>query len=714
MIRLFVLSTVLSLITFPVSVSAEGKSPYTPEDLHRLHRVSDPAVSPDGKWVAFVVKEQDFDENKSSSDIWMVPAEGGAPRQMTTSPKSDNTPRWSPDGKMIAFLSGRDEDGDVQIWLLPADGGEARRVTDFPGGVDDVAWTPDGKSLLFPARVYPDCENLACTEERDEAKEEDKVSAMVHEHLLYRHWMAYEDGKTQHLFVVSVNPPGTTGAGEPRDLTPGLRYDALIYWLASAGREYDFSPDGTYIYFAGNQDDDQAVSYNMEIYRASLGGTQGEGIDPGEGIEKITSNPAADGCPRVSPDGSRLAYRATGRPGYEADRYELMVMDLGTRSTQSLTREFDRSVGDLFWSTDGKTLFFEAEDRGDINLFAVPAAGGTVRTVIGGEGPTGQGYHLDVRLAEQGFFVYRYRNFAHSYEIYRCEADGSDPRPLTAVNGELYEEVYIPDADEIWYKGAGGDLVQGFVLRPLDFDPSKKYPMMVRIHGGPQQTFGRAFRNEYAIFTGAGYVVFFCNPRGSTAFGQKFCDEIRGDWGGKVVKDIRAGVKHVIKKYPFVDPERIGAWGGSFGGFMCNWIEGHNDDKLFAALVSHAGDADQWSAYGSTEELWFPEWEMLGTPWENSRLYDKLSPIRYAGDFATPMLITHGELDYRVPITGSEQMFTALQRRGVPSKFIRFPDEGHWIMKPQNRRFWYGSILDWFDQWLKRGGVCDFVAARPR
>ena len=297
MIRLFVLSTVLSLITFPVSVSAEGKSPYTPEDLHRLHRVSDPAVSPDGKWVAFVVKEQDFDENKSSSDIWMVPAEGGAPRQMTTSPKSDNTPRWSPDGKMIAFLSGRDEDGDVQIWLLPADGGEARRVTDFPGGVDDVAWTPDGKSLLFPARVYPDCENLACTEERDEAKEEDKVSAMVHEHLLYRHWMAYEDGKTQHLCVVSVNPPGTTGAGEPRDLTPGLRYDALIYWLASAGREYDFSPDGTYIYFAGNQDDDQAVSYNMEIYRASLGGTQGEGIDPGEGIEKITSNPAADGCP---------------------------------------------------------------------------------------------------------------------------------------------------------------------------------------------------------------------------------------------------------------------------------------------------------------------------------------------------------------------------------------------------------------------------------
>ena len=268
----------------------------------------------------------------------------------------------------------------------------------------------------------------------------------------------------------------------------------------------------------------------------------------------------------------------------------------------------------------------------------------------------------------------------------------------------LFKKEITPDGEEIWYEGAEGADVHGFLIKPLNFDPEKKYPLMVRVHGGPQQMFGYAYRTEYALFSGADYAVFFCNPRGSTGYGQEFCDGIRGDWGGKVIEDIRSGVSYVLENYPWVDGDRVGAWGGSYGGFVCNWLQGHNEDGMFSVLVSHAGEADQWSAYGSTEELWFPEWELLGTPWDNPDLYDELSPIRYAKSFSTPHLIIHGELDYRVPITGGEQMFTALQRQGVPSKMIRFPDEDHWIQRPQNNAFWYESILDWFDQWLKRDG----------
>ena len=627
----------------------------------------------------------DLEENTRNSDIWVVPASGGEPKQLTTSPKGDSSPRWSPDGKTIAFVSSREEGS--QIWLLPFEGGEARKLTDFPDGVSEIQWTPDGGALIFVGRVYPDCDDIECTKERDEEKEENKVKAMVHEHLLYRHWDTYEDGKAGHLFVIS------TAGGDPTDLTPGLKYDALTYWLASAGRDYDVSPDGHYLYFAGNQDEDQAVSYNSEVYRVPMAGGE---------MEKMTDNPAADNHPRISSDGRWLAYRATRRPGYESDQYDLILMDVETKTVRNLTEDVDLSVSGLFWSHDAKTIFFEAEDKGDVNLFAIPATGGPVKNVIGGDGPTGHGYHFDCQLFPNGdSFIYRYRDMTHLYEVYRCCKRGRTVTPLTRVNQELYDSYHFPDAEEFWYEGADGAQVHGFLVKPIGFDPEKKYPMMVRIHGGPQQMFGYALRNEYAIFSGAGYAVFFCNPRGSTGYGQQFCDQIRGDYGGKVFQDIKAGVRYVLDTYPFVDGNRVGAWGGSFGGFMVNWIEGHNEDGMFAALVSHAGNADKWSAYGSTEELWFPEWDQYGPPWEYPELSDELSSVRYAKNFKTPMLITHGELDYRVAITGGEQMFTALQRMGVPSKMIRFPDENHWIMKPQNREFWYGSILDWFDQWLK-------------
>jgi len=687
--RLVLILALFSLFVFSqISFAGEEKKPFTPDDIWKLKRVSDPQLSPDGRWIAFVITETNFDENKRNSDIYIVSTKGGKPKRMTTSPKNDNSPRWSPDGNSLAFLSTRD--GDTQIYILPLAGGEAQKVTDFPGGVGEFIWLPDGSGIVFTARTYLDCADIDCIKKKDEEKEKNKVKAMVHRHLLYRHWDTYEDGKVQHLFLFKLKDK------KPIDLTPELEFDALTYWLAASGREFDVSPDGKMLYFSGKQERDQAVSYNEEIWRVPIFGGK---------VERVTDNPAADTHPRVSPDGKYLAYTATKRPGYESDRYELMVMELPNGKPRSLTAGFDRSVGTFFWSYDSRRIYFEAEDRADVNLFCVSLDGGDVKTVIGGDGPTGHGYHFDVQAGPKDkFFIYSYRPMTHYYEIFRCDARGRKVKQITFVNKKLYDRFYFPDAEEVWFKGAGGTMVHGFLIRPINFDPKKKYPLMVRIHGGPQQMFGYAYRTEYAIFAGAGYVVFFCNPRGSTGYGQKFTDEIRGDWGGKVIEDIKNGVRYILNKNPWIDPNKVGAWGGSFGGFVCNWLQGHNDDNMFAVLVSHAGDADQWSSYGSTEELWFPEWEFYGAPWDNPELCDKLSPIRYAKKFHTPHLIIHGELDYRVPITGGEQMFTALQRLGVPSKMIRFPDEGHWILKPQNQRFWYAEILDWFDRWLKRGG----------
>jgi dipeptidyl aminopeptidase/acylaminoacyl peptidase len=672
------------LAAFSASGAAERK-PLTPGDIWKLKAVGEPQLSPDGRWIAYALTVTDFEKNSRNADIWLVPSGGGEPRRLTTSEKRDDTPAWSPDGGTLAFISSRD--GDPQIYALSLAGGEARRVTDFPGGVEDMIWTPDGKGFVFAARTYLDCRDLDCVAKKDKEKEESKVGAKVHEHLLYRHWDAYEDGKVQHLFYTAVE------GGEPRDLTSDLKFDALTFWLASVGRDFEVSPDGTMLYFSGKQAEAQAVSYNEEVWCMPLAGDE---------VKRITTNPAADTHPRVSPDGRYLAYRATRRPGYESDRAELVLMDLPEGEPRSLTAEFDRSVGEFFWAADGKSIYFEAEDRGDVDLFVVPVKGGAVRTVIGPEA-AGRGFHSDVAAGpKEAFFVYRHRPLAHTYEIFRCDRTGGNPKQITFANREFYDTFFVPQAaEEYRWKGPDGADVQGWLIKPMNFDPGKKYPMMVRVHGGPQQMWAVAYRTEFALFPGAGYAVFFCNPRGSLGYGQKFCDDIRGDWGGTVVEDLKAGVRTVLEKNPWIDAKRVGAWGDSYGGFFCNWLQGHNEDGMFAVLVSHAGDAEEWSSYGSTDELWFPEWDLTGTPWDEPDVYDRLSPIRYAKHFATPHLFTHGDLDYRVPITGGETMFTALQRLGIPSKMIRFTDEGHWILKPQNAEFWYRSVLDWFDRWLK-------------
>jgi len=687
--RLFIF--VLAALCLSAGAAAAEKKPFTTDQLASIKRVAEPALSPDGKWIAFKVVETLYEKNKRRSRIYVVSSSGGTPRALTSGEKGDSSPAWSPDGKWMAFLSSR-RGGGSQIYMMPfTQGGEPEQLTSFPGGIDDFRFTPDGEGLVFAARTYFDCgDDLKCIRKKDRRKRTDTVSARVHEHLLYRHWDSYEDGKAQHLFFLPVSHSETPA--QPTDITPTLKWDALTYWLMSAGRDFDISPDGKWVYFSGMQEKDQAVSYNYEIFRSPLAGGE---------LEKVTTNPASDMLPRVSPNGDFLAYRATRRPGYESDRYELMVRELETGETRSLTESLDRSVGTLFWSPDGKSIYFEAENQGSIDLYSVDLKGKETTRVTTAE-KTGAGYHLHAQADSRGkFFVYLYRTIDMTYEIYRCRTDGSGPQPVTEINKSVYEEYHIPTAEEVWFEGAEGASVHGFLVKPKDFDPGRKYPMMVRVHGGPQQMFGYAFRYEFALFSSAGYFVFFCNPRGSTGYGQEFTDGVRADWGGKPIDDLKAGVRHVLEKYPAIDPAKVGAWGGSYGGYIVNWLQGHNQDKMFAALVSHAGGANRWSAWGTTEELWFPEWEMMGPPWKNPELNDRLSPIRYAEHFSTPQLITHGDLDYRVRVSGGEVMFSALQRRGVPSKMIRFPDENHWIMQPHNQRFWFKAILEWFDQWLK-------------
>ena len=681
---------VVLMIVAAAGVFAAEKKPFGPNEISKIKRVGDLALSPDGKWVAYLVTETMMARNKRRSHIYVVATAGGDPRVLTVGAKGDGHPVWTPDGRSLGFVSSRDKGS--QVYLMPFDqGGEPRKLTNFPLGIDEFAFTPDGKGLVFAARTYLSCkENLLCIKKQDAALRADPVSAVVHERLLYRHWDTYEDGKVQHLFY---QPLGRKQEPEePRDITPELGWDALSFWLLSAGREFDVTPDSEYVYFAGTQEDEQATTYNHDIYRAS--------IKDGK-VEKITDNPASDMLPRVSPDGRYLAWRGSTRVGYESDRYQLMLRELDSGKERSLTPDTDLSVGNVTWSPDSKKIYFEAEEKAHINLYEVDLQGRSVTPVVGPE-RSGPGYHLMVQVdPKRKFFVYLYRTIDMLYEIYRCRIDGSRPEALTAVNAEVYATYHIPTAEEVWFNGAEGAKVHGFVVKPIDYDPDKRYPLMVRVHGGPQQMFGYAFRYEFAVFSSAGYFVFFCNPRGSTGYGQEFSDGVRGDWGGKPVDDLKAGVAHVLEKYPAIDPARVGAWGGSYGGFIVNWLQGHNQDRMFAALVAHAGSAGRWAAWGTTEELWFPEWEMHGPPWENPELNDKLSPIRYAADFATPQLITHGDQDYRVHVSGGEAMFSALQRRGVPSKFIRFPDENHWVMKPHNQRFWYRSILEWFDQWLK-------------
>jgi dipeptidyl aminopeptidase/acylaminoacyl peptidase len=650
-------------------------------DMIQMHRLGEAQVSPDGKWVAYTVSTPDMDANRGLSNIWVVPIAGGASLQLTQS-GHDSSPVWSPDGKTIAFLSARS--GDSQVYLISMDGGEAKPLTHLSTGTDIVKWSPDGKTIAFTSGVYPDCKDDACNSSRDAEKEKDKVKAHVAEHLLYRHWTHWNEGKRSHLFVLAAD-----GSGTSRDLTAGANYDVPPDERGGPS-DLNFSPDSKEICFTAVTDPVEAISTNGDLFVVPVAGGE---------AKRITTQPGFDGGPAYSPDGKYIAYHAQLTAEYESDRWRVMLYDRATGKIEHLSEAFDHSANELTWSADSKTIYFTAEDETLQPIYSMgPRAGDAPKKLIANS------YNLGISLSNDGkTLVFERTSLAMPAEIFAASSDGSGVRQLTHQNDAILASLKMNDPETFWFEGAGGTRVQAMLIRPPDFDATKKYPLLVLLHGGPQTMWSNAwgYRWNAQVFSAAGYITLMINRRGSTGYGQKFTDEITNDWGGKAYVDVMNGVDFVLKKYSYTDGSRMAAAGGSYGGYMADWIATHTG--RFKAIISHAGIYDKNSMY-ATEELWFEEHDMQGMPWTSGENYRKWAPLTYAADlakFKTPTLVIAGERDYRVPYTQSLEFFNTLQRQGVPSKLVVFPDEGHWILKPQNSQFWYKTFLDWLTTYLK-------------
>ncbi|HEV8137981.1 MAG TPA: S9 family peptidase [Pyrinomonadaceae bacterium] len=672
--RFALLIPVLLLVT--TAAIAQTRT-YTIEDLLKVRRVADPQVSPDGTRVAFTIGDVNYDANRVVNQIYVVSIDGGNPKQLTNGQSSSSAPRWSPDGKKIAFTTGG------QVWTMDSDGDHKDQVTKISTGAAAPVWSPDSKWIAFTSDVYPDCADDDCNKKRDETNEASKVKAHITTRLLFRHWDEWRDVKRTHVFVVSSK------GGTARDITQG-DFDSPPY-AAASGVDFAFSPDSTELAYLRNPDKVEATSTNSDIYVVSLNGGSAKNI--------TQINHGYDVGPIYSADGRFIVYRSQATAGFEADRWRLMVYNRANGTSTEITRGFDQQVDEAVLSKDGN-VYFTAGERGKSPVFRVPLTGGTVQKVVPNV------FASSLRVTADGKrLVFAGSSLASPAEIYAVNVDGSSLNPLTSVNAQLMSQANLTKAEEIEWTGALGKKIHGFIVKPNNFDPSRKYPLVVLIHGGPQGAWSDnwGYRWNPQVFANAGYVVFTPNPRGSTGYGQQFVNEISGDWGGKAYVDIMNGVADVLRRSPFIDRNQIGAAGASYGGYMINWIEGHNNDPRFRfkVLVCHDGVFNLTSMYGATEELWFPEWEFKGTPWSNPAMYSRWSPHNFINNFNTPILIIHGELDFRVPFGDGLQLYTAVQRKGIDSKFLSFPDEGHWVLKPQNSNLWYHTVLDWLDKYLR-------------
>jgi len=674
--------------TTPNASATGEKRPFTFEDMMKLKRVGAPVPSPDGKWIVFDAVDVDLEANTRISHLWIVAATGGEARRLNQTPNHEERPRFSPDGKRLIWTSKATD--PTQIWMsnfTPESGGldgTPHQVTNISTGADGAIWSPDGKNIIFVSSVYPDAKDDAENKRRDEELGKSKVKAKIFTKLLYRHWASYTEFKRSHLFVVSAEADASQ-PNSARDLTPG-DHDVPPFNLGGQDM-YAISPDGQELAYTSNIDEVEATSTNNEIFIAPMsGGTP----------KKISISPGSDATPIYSPDGNHIAWRSMARAGYEADKSSLVVYQRKLGESRNATQTFDRSVDSLTWSPDSKTIFFTAEDRGEMPIYALPLDAKEPREVS-------RLHAGDIVFSNDGTnLFFTQMSVMAPNEIGRLEIKGASqakPVAVTHMNDALLAQISMQPLEPFTFKGAANADVQGFLVKPPGFDARKKYPLKFLIHGGPQGAWGNSwsYRWNPELFAAGGYVVVMINFHGSTGYGQAFTDAIQGDWGGKPYEDLMKGLDYVEKTYPFIDKTREAALGASYGGYMANWILGHTD--RFKCIVSHDGVFNTESQYGTTEELWFKEWEFKGPPWKNRELYRKFSPHVFAEKFKTPTLVVHGQLDFRVDVSEGLQLFTTLQRLKVPSKMLYFPDEGHWVLKPQNSRLWWKTVNDWVDQW---------------
>jgi len=665
----FFMLTIVSVSGQATRASA-ARHPISFDDFIGMDAVSDLQLSPNGRLAAFVVTDYSLQTNRGNSDIWIVGIGDRRPaRQLTNKPGSDSQPRWSPDSKHLAFVS--DRDGSSQIYLVSPTGGEPKKVSRLKMGPSNLTWSPDGASIAFSADIsWPE-------------QHEDKFpsQAKAWDELFYRHWNEWRVGVRSHVFLLNVR------TGDSTDLTP---FDADYPTLALGGyQDIVFTPDGGSLAVVANLDQNRAWTTNNDILLIPTKGG-------GEPVNLTKANQSNDNNPVFSPDRKWVAYRAQMRPGFEADRQHLMLMEWETRQVRDLTADWNLSADEILWSPDSRFIYAQTEEEARSSLYRISIPDGKREKVIE------NAYDQSPRLTPDGKTIVCLReNSRQPDEVFAIDLAAGDARQLSHVNSKVLAELDMNPVEDFWFTGAQNARVHGLLLKPPAFDPSRKYPLVYLIHGGPQGAMQDDFhwRWNYQMFAAPGYVVATVNFHGSTGYGQEFTDSISGHWGDYPYEDLMKGLDYLQAQYPFIDSTRIGAAGASYGGYMIYWIG--TQTKRFSCLIAHDGVFNPESMYGSTEELWFPEWEFGGPPWKSREIYRRWSPQNYSQNFSTPMLIVHSQQDFRVDVSQGYEAFTALKRQGVPARFLYFPDEGHWIAKPRNRRVWWNEMLTWLGKYLK-------------
>lgn len=683
-----------------LSASLAAQRPITYADFAGLKGISDPQISPDGAWVLYNVRTTDMDANRRSGRTYIVPAGGGVPRPWPNDSVRAGEARWSPSGSMVAYTAGG------QLWVAKADGGGARQLTTLNGGASGPVWAGTSDRIAFVSSVYPQCRSDSCNVDRDKAKDASKVKAHIADQLMYRHWNAWDEGTRSHLYVVGAD------GSSLRDLTPGATYDVPPGPFGGS-EGYAFSPDGKEVaYTAKSAGREDAWSTDANLYVVDASGGSGEVI--------TAANRGGDQNPVYSPDGRFIAYASQTRAGFESDRWRLMLYDRRSKTSHEALPSWDRNAEAYFFAPDARAIYVGGGDRGRDRLFqASIATDGTVgapqlviaehnntafslsrdgRTMVWVRDAATRPGDIWIRRTLQSGAV---KPLANAMPTVR-----SEEHQLTHENDGALSQLSLQPAEDFWFAGAKGDSIHAFLVKPPQWKSGEKFPVVLLIHGGPQGAWLDSWsgRWNYQLFAATGAAVLAINPRGSTGYGQRITDEVSRDWGGKVYEDLMKGVDAALRTYPWMDSTRLAAAGGSFGGYMVNWMLGHTD--RFKAFVSHAGVFNLENMYGATEEIWFPEWEYGAPYWEPKAMdeqYRKFSPHLSAQNFKTPTLIIAGELDYRIPYSESMSLFTALQKQGVPSRMIVYPDEGHWVLKPQNHRLWMGEVQAWLQKYLQTG-----------